>query len=318
MLGQIGDARAAYCLVAMMEEQAGTANAIRARDALISLGAVAAAALIEGSTSANREVRYHIAQILGILGSPMTLGIIEAMAQNDKSKLVRESATEAYKLVTLIDANVPCTTVPSSFWFVHLDVPQGQDMDVVNGNVQLKAWQIDAQALRAAGIESPDFALMAVLITAYQAVLSAHQTVYGSINNDDCVILIGFTDPETLSIGFLALSEETDIDSLMDTASEGLDAMVDSIVDTSVETVWLATTNLIPRLRFTNRTVIVYQTENSLFPQKDTPLRDFGPKLDFIFRNGYVDRSWVYRQNLQTLKDQGIIKHIPVAVENLI
>lgn len=43
-LGRLGDERAARPLIAMMEEQSGQANALRARDALISLGQVAISA----------------------------------------------------------------------------------------------------------------------------------------------------------------------------------------------------------------------------------------------------------------------------------
>lgn len=94
-LGRIADPLACGPLVDMMKRQVGTANAIRARDALIAIGEAAVASLVGVLGSPQWETRMYAAQALGAIGDAGALGSLRSAAQQDRSAKVRDAAAEA-------------------------------------------------------------------------------------------------------------------------------------------------------------------------------------------------------------------------------
>lgn len=146
------------------------------------------------------------------------------------------------------------------------------------------------------------------------ALIVAYQAIQDVAKNYDLVVLMDEFDEESVIIGVIPLSNETDIDLFIDIVQEMLSVLVGVISRASLDTFWLATTNFNPVVRFTCETATIYQINGGIIPVRQIPLQKYGSNLLFQFRGGYIDRSWAYRENLQTLKDQGIIRHIPVVV----
>ena len=94
-LAAIGDARACLPLVNMMLAQAGDTNSIRARDALIQLGAASVPAVMSVLDSPSWTVRQMAVQCLGAIGDESARERLEDISISDRSTKVREAAEEA-------------------------------------------------------------------------------------------------------------------------------------------------------------------------------------------------------------------------------
>ncbi|MBI3944791.1 MAG: HEAT repeat domain-containing protein [Armatimonadetes bacterium] len=101
-LAVIGDARACGPLVAMMEQQAGSANALRARDSLIAFAEAATPSLLQALESPNWEVRYHVVQVLAVAGDVRAIEALADISLDDRSARVRDAAVEAMMLIPAV------------------------------------------------------------------------------------------------------------------------------------------------------------------------------------------------------------------------
>lgn len=103
---------AAPALIELMLAQADSANAIRARNALIGLGVECAEAILPHLTAKSWQVRQYLVQCLGLYQVPLLIEVLEAIQANDKSGKVRETARQAI-LFTLGEAELAdCSALP--------------------------------------------------------------------------------------------------------------------------------------------------------------------------------------------------------------
>ncbi len=98
-LARIGDPKVCFPLLEMMEHQAGTANAIRARDALIAMGEIVVPGLVAALDFDGWESRMYAAQALGAIGDSAALDRLREVAASDRSSKVRDAATEAIRSI---------------------------------------------------------------------------------------------------------------------------------------------------------------------------------------------------------------------------
>ena len=101
---------AAAALVELMLAQADSANAIRARNALIGLGVDCAEAILPHLTAKSWQVRQYLVQCLALYQVPVLVEVLQAIQANDKSGKVRETARQGIQFtlgeVELSDCNL--------------------------------------------------------------------------------------------------------------------------------------------------------------------------------------------------------------------
>ncbi len=103
---------AAPALVELLLAQPDSANAIRARNALIGLGVECAEAILPHLTAKSWQVRQYLVQCLGLYQVPLLVEILAAIQANDKSSKVRETARQGI-LFTLGEAELAdCNSLP--------------------------------------------------------------------------------------------------------------------------------------------------------------------------------------------------------------
>lgn len=82
-----------------MITQADSANAIRARNALIAIGKGCAAQILMYLNEKNWQVRIYLLHCLAIYKQPYLVSVLLKVATDDKSKKVRETAAQAIEYI---------------------------------------------------------------------------------------------------------------------------------------------------------------------------------------------------------------------------
>jgi hypothetical protein len=322
-LAAIGDVRAATPLVQMMEEQAGQAYAIRARDALIRLGKFSVAALINATLSKKWETRYYAVQALGVIGAPLSIGILEGLSNEDRSDKVRQAAKDGYDLISFVSVTERYKSYPSGSnqLFVHTNIFPTCQVDAINMNQKAHVWTYEISDPEALDIgRLIHFAGLAILTTAH-----TFKELWKKWNVvPDAIFWIGppsgdSQDLEHFSIAILSDYKVDDLwlsvflDSALDTMSALLE--VSFFKREESDDHWLANTNLVPKYHIHHNHVFEYHWGNDLVdPKPSQALTQFGVE-DFYLTPAHIhmDYSHVYRENLAVLQEQGKFLHIPTA-----
>lgn len=104
---------AADALIELMITQADSANAIRARNALIGLGVECAVPILPHLTTKSWQARQYLVQCLALYQVPELVQILEVIQENDKSGKVRETARQGIQF-TMGEAELSeCNLLPS-------------------------------------------------------------------------------------------------------------------------------------------------------------------------------------------------------------
>lgn len=318
-LGEIGDARAAFPLIQMMEEQVGQANAIRARDALIQLGFGATPALLEALQSSKWEVRYHAVQALAVIGDRDAIPDLADAAENDRSTKVKEAADEATQVIPSVDQDEMYNTQQGFYnpGVIMLGILPDWQVDVINGYQPTLVWGFDTAKL----FEQQDMAWDQV---ALRAVLQSYQAI-GKVREKLDVILFLGTLVEEDEFGIehdvfcVALSgigvhpeRAQDILGLLKHIETSLSIFPGSLGSNITQYI---EPDFIPYFHLNKGKVTRYDFDESYTPisvQQDSA-GWFGTGFRFTFAKAVVDSAWLVRERLPILKEQGMFTHIPTA-----
>lgn len=314
-LAEIGDVRAVAPLVKMMEEQAGQANALRARDALIQIGSKAVPSLLAALTSSSWEIRYYCTQALAIIGDPEALDSLIEIVDQDRSAKVRDAAEEALKLISFVDQKELYKT--HNGFYNPLVVNDGGystnwQVDVINTNHEAILWRFNLEELEANNLLILDTVFCRVVLSAYESKKAVLQHLDSILWMGELVDEDGFST----DFGVSLLVSEAQVDSaiqLMNVAEENFKSLTGLGKWDEPCAHWLGQTTLIPFFHLKSDNDLRYDWDDSHSPNevwKDS-LENYGTNLTFTSAKAVLDQSWVYRDNLSVLKEEGIIKHIP-------
>jgi hypothetical protein len=314
-LAEIGDIRAVDPLIKMMEDQAGQSNALRARDALIELGEQAIPGLTSALASPKWEVRYYAVQALAVIGDPITLDALLDLIEEDRSNKVREAAEEALRFITYADYEKPYSTKAGLFNPLLASggfyEPEWQ-VDIINMNYEAILWRFALDLFEENNFLSPELVLCRSILPAYQQIKDTSSPL-------DIIVLMGdFLDENQFASEFgVALITSEDQRhvalNLMNLAEKIFMSSTKSGSWEDPSAYWLGQTALMPLFHLNSEQDLRYDWDGSYKPNQvwqDSP-QDYGTSLQFIAAKAALDQSWVYHDNLEILKERGIIKHIP-------
>ncbi len=314
-LAEIGDPRASVPLVQMMERQAGQANALRARDALIALGSGAVPALVQAVRSVNWEVRYHAVQALAVIGDPSSIEELVDLATDDRSTKVREAAEEAMMLIPSVGRD-QMYRIQQGFFnpgvTSEVIFPEWR-VDVINANKSVALWRFDLNDLQSSGMVSWDDACIS-------GVLRAYEDLGQQANQIDAILLLGDILNEAsmathFAIALGAMDLRTSPPDLIENFISAVHDRLSTLPGADIpRSTWLGNLDLFPKCHLSKGNVIMYDNDDSYTP--DSSLQDsndnFGTGYKFTFAKAVLDDPWVYRERLKELKGKGKFEHIPL------
>ena len=317
-LGEIGDARACSPLAAMMETQAGQANAQRARDALIGIGPGAAGVLVEALGSTKWEVRYHAIQALAAIGDVARSDVIEQLNESfryDRSERVQEAAAEALQLIpnVAVDALYATKTGLYNPWLLDC-FSMDWRVDVINGSNGGVLWRFRLSELE-------PFAERNEVTHDYpcaRACLKAANAIGASQADLDIIILLADiivegSPAEEFGIQVAAPNPSVSTPALLSYLRE-LDRELQSIPGCQTpEDRLVSVARLTPFLHLEYGKLVQYVMDDAYEPDATRVDDDerFGSGLETSFALGAVDDAWVYRRYFTSMKEQGRFAHIP-------
>jgi hypothetical protein len=312
-LAEIGDVRAIVPLIKTMEEQLGQANALRARDALIQFGSKAVPSLLTALKSSNWEIRYYCVQALAVIGDPEILDPLLEIADKDRSAKVREAAEEALKFISYVNRGEIYKTYNG--FYNPLVISTGGyttdwQVDVINANHEAMLWRFSLEELEKANLLIPD-------VVFCRAIFSAYESKKSTLQQLDSILFMGeLLDDDPLDFGVALLASEAQVEpaiQLMNAAEKNFQSLTGLGKWHEPSAYWLGETSLVPFFHLKLEKDLRYDWDDSYGPDEtwqDSP-ENYSTNLTFTSAKVLLDQSWVYRDNLAVLKEQGIIKHIP-------
>lgn len=312
VLAAIGDPRASGPLARMMEEQAGHANAIRARDALTALGQGAVPALVEALSSANWEVRYHAVQALAVIGNPVAMEELAELAEEDRSSKVREAAEEAMQLLTSLGER-QCYVTQAGFYNPTVDEAYWPEwrVDVINANQNGVAWRFDEVADPPEGEANMDIACLKTALQVYEGMGEGARLVDTILLSD----LVRYEEGMSYAIAAVGDTSSPEAKQALVEYLAVLDARLSQFpVAIGRSTEWLMKLDLEPRFHLQHGQVVRYDGDDSYAPDDTQQDSDdwFGTQFTFTFAKAVLDPAWAYRGQLARLKERGRFTHIPL------
>jgi hypothetical protein len=268
--------------------------------------------LIEALESPNWQERYRAVQELAVIGEPEAIEELVYLSEDDEKDTVQEAAEEALRLIPSVGKD-EIYSVKNGFYNPLLVSPgffPEWRVDVINANKAATTWMFTDEAVEYSGTQFP--------FNFLRAVLQSYQSLGDQSQKLDVIVLIG--ENVTTSVGtgcgfgLLGLPSEGEGRNISLSLANALTERLANVPGyIEVKPFWLGKEELTPYFHLQNGRVIRYDIDDSYGPtanQQDSP-DWFGTNYEFTFAKSVLDTAWVYRSQIEALKQSGHFKHIP-------
>lgn len=269
--------------------------------------------LIEALESPNWQERYHAVQELAVIGESDAIEELVFLSEDDENEMVQEAAEEALRLIPSVGKG-EIYSIKNGFYNPFLVSPgffPEWRVDVINANKAATTWMFTEEAIEYSGAQFP-FNFLCAALQSYQSLGDQSQ-------NLDVIVLI--SEDITTSVGtgccgfgLLGLPSEGEGRNISLSLANALTERLTNVPGyIEVKPYWLGKEELSPYFHLQNGKVIRYDLDDSYAPtasQQDSP-DWFGTNYEFTFAKSVLDTAWVYRSQMESLKQSGHFKHIP-------